>query len=250
MADHGLFQLTDSQKAKFLALLSERKIAVDRFTSAVVSVGGGCGLIKSARGKRYVVTARHCLSRMPRTPLVGAFVGELMRYDHEMLDVPLFLRYLPKKPITRQQEREFRRTAVALQPVLIHGTQDIAVLAAPHEFRTPILPSVPICNDTAADAFLGSREALILAPPPATERFRARLLSLDGTWFDCQVQWYSESYEQVFIKELAKLLIAGMSGSPIIDDSGHAIAVVTDVGREGEGACLARCLPGWLYPSR
>jgi hypothetical protein len=176
---------------------------------------------------------------MPRSSFIGAFVGELLRYEHElMIGLDAGIPVPPwSKPLTRQQQAEFRRGALALQPVLIHASEDIAVLGSPGD-------------DTAAyDAFVGSREALKLTPPPTTELFSAKLLSLDGAWFGCKVQWHSERYPIVSIKDFANPLISGMSGSPIIDDSGHAFAVVTKVGWiEGEGVCLVRCLPDWIWP--
>jgi hypothetical protein len=211
--------------------------------SAVVSIGGGGrGFVVGARGKRYVVTARHCLRKMPRSNFIGAFVGNLVRTDHESLWMPdrdpvYFVSPTWTKPITRQQEAEFRRGAIALQPVLIHSGQDIAVLGDPSD------------GSEAYDAFVGSREALGLAPPPSTELFSARLLSLDGAWFGCQVQWHCDDYPIVYIKEFDKPLLSGMSGSPVIDDSGRAFGIVSEVGYiEGKAVCLVRCLPDWLWP--
>jgi hypothetical protein len=178
---------------------------------------------------------------MPRSPFIGAFVGELLGLDHELLIEPgagIAIGPWQKPLITRQQQAVFRRGALALQPVLIHASQDIAVLGSPGD------------DTSAFDAFVGSREALKLAPPPSTnELFSAKLLSLDGAWFDCQAVWHSEHYPNVYIKEFARPLITGMSGSPIFDDSGCAFAVVSHVGQiEGEGACLVRCLPDWIWP--
>ena len=208
------------------------------FLSAIVSVGGGARgfVVQPRRERRYVITARHCLRMMPRSSFIGAFVGELVHSDHEPL-----ARYdggpgpwlLPKQRITRHQEAEFRRGAIALQPILIHDTQDIAVLGVPGD------------DTEAYDAFVGSREALVLGPPPrTTELFHAKLLSLDGAWFDCEAVWHTEHYPVVYIKEFAKPLLKGMSGSPIIDDNGRAFGVVFKVGLlEGEAVCLVRCLP-------
>jgi hypothetical protein len=71
----------------------------------------------------------------------------------------------------------------------------------------------------------------------------ARLLSLAGDWIPCRVEYLNGP---LWIK--GGLIEGGMSGSPIVNEEGGAIGLIS-VGGESEGGpnpCLTRHLPAWL----
>ena len=74
----------------------------------------------------------------------------------------------------------------------------------------------------------------------------ARLLSLDGRWFSCTIRHYGGP---LWITHAAERVHTGMSGSPIVSETGTAIGVVCSTTSPREGgpnARLADNLPGWL----
>lgn len=82
-------------------------------------------------------------------------------------------------------------------------------------------------------------------------RGSARLLSLDGKWFECAVtrlgSWLSIDQEE--------LAAPGMSGSPIVSTDGRAIGVLSTgrasvVSIRGQNPVLKECLPGRFLHGR
>jgi len=74
---------------------------------------------------------------------------------------------------------------------------------------------------------------------PTPGKGPARVLSLDGHWLDGQVS----RKHAMLVFEPEELIINGMSGSPILDASGAAIAVVScDFMNPVIVDCLSACL--------
>ena len=96
----------------------------------------------------------------------------------------------------------------------------------PRKIRTPARLGPPIC---ASDA---------------------RMLSLDGDWFNCRVSHDMSGGGLWFDQRLEQPVIGGMSGSPIVLPDGSAVGVVStsvNAGYSGgPNPVLAAHLPGWL----
>jgi hypothetical protein len=89
---------------------------------------------------------------------------------------------------------------------------------------------------------------------PMEENTKAWLLSLKGEWFECEAQYVKRADSALFICNTAQPIQGGMSGSPVLSDSGKAIGVVAASGKinkcEDEHGIknprLVRDLPGWM----
>ncbi len=201
-------------------------------TRAVITVGNGRGFIIKAGNSRYIVTAAHCLpeDRVP-TPLLANGTNELT--------FPNVAGRLKSK-----------RQTIWAELCAFNLCDDLAVLSEPD-------------NQELSEKYERyerfTARAMTLGNPPAiieTYRLRetpgtaARVLSLDGEWQSCTLH---NNGRFLLIKESA-LIVAGMSGSPIIDINGDAIGLIStstegDVGDHfgySINPSLADCLPPWL----
>jgi hypothetical protein len=170
----------------------------DLSISAVITVGDGRFIITS-QGKRVVVTAAHCL---PHLPPYGRESALKKRTYANLLGL------LGEKPI------------VWAECLFADPVAGIAILGSPNDSALP----------DQADAY----KALVESVRPlkigkATELGSGRLLSLEGKWFECNVQCDKRFDGPIWVSNAAQPLIGGMSGSPICSDDGKAIGV----------ACLA-----------
>ena len=121
---------------------------------------------------------------------------------------------------------------------------DIAVLAEPDGQELPdeweaFLELIEKCS-----------KAFRVKTPSAT-KLRGWLLTLANVWSPCEVD---ASYARLSIRRASQGIVGGMSGSPILDDEGDAIGLVST----SRGAldtvqttadlvpCLSEALPGWL----
>jgi hypothetical protein len=91
----------------------------------------------------------------------------------------------------------------------------------------------------------------------ASEKARVFLLSLAGEWFGCQARWMERIDGPLWVSKPAQPIEGGMSGSPIVSETGNAIGIVagsvTENGKDATtdefGASnprLIRDLPLWL----
>ncbi|MFY9838292.1 MAG: serine protease [Xanthobacteraceae bacterium] len=203
-------------------------------TQAVIRVNGedaGRGFVVKAGHLPVVITAAHCLPHLP-PPHLGRFRSE---YNYEQLLGPLG-----------------GKATVWAECLFVDPMSDVAVLGEPdgqafyeqndayYELTDDIeplriapaklfpLPEAPHCADMRV---------------PHTP---AWMLSLDGTWFCCGYR----SHGRFLQLQTEAPIQGGMSGSPILDNDGAAIGLVSisSGGRHAEGTCasLAEALPGWL----
>jgi hypothetical protein len=85
---------------------------------------------------------------------------------------------------------------------------------------------------------------------PASGKGPAWLLSLNGSWLKCEVQY---NRGPLWIFNAVDGIVGGMSGSPIITDGGSAIGGVCTSGGSpgklhtegGPNPTLTQSLPGW-----
>lgn len=200
-------------------------------TDAVVRVGkGGRGFIIEADQRRYVITAAHCLRRLP-----------------------------PAHPASYTEERTYRRLLAPLgrrptvwtECVFADPVADIAVLAEPdgqelfnqnEAYAALTDPVTPFA--VGAMTFIQGQGQLpngaMIALPPRAEA-SGQMLSLDRRWFACEVK---SGGRAAAIEKPEVPIESGMSGSPILGPDGRAIAVVSTGGYSNP--LLAEVLPRWL----
>jgi len=194
---------------------------MDEAKRSVVRVGGGRGFIVRAHDnmrceRRFVVTAAHCLPHLP--PAHPAREAEESVY-------PRLLGRLGK------------RATVWADCRFVDPIADIAVLGQPDDqvFTEEAEPY---------DELVGSAEPLAISDMKARDLYdlnswdRVWALSLNGEWIEYQARHIGGSTLAVRAP-----FVGGMSGSPILDDQGCAIAAVST---EQMNPRLTQALPGWL----
>jgi hypothetical protein len=192
---------------------------------AVVRVGaGGRGFIVSAGDDRYVITAAHCVRQHP-TPHLANSVSELT-----------YKKFIG--PLTA------KKRAIWSELVVDSLTDDIAVFAAPDGQELYDQCDAYEAFTAAAAITLGNSPAIIASylwnETPGTPAF---VLSLHGEWQRCTV--HNGGRFLRITNQIGNHIIGGMSGSPIIDNNGAAIGLIST----GDGLCnpsLMDCLPPWL----
>lgn len=209
----------------------------------VVKVGDGRGFVfnyrqtlpphpgwKRFRELRLVITAAHCLPKLP--PAHRSSYLEERTYK-DLLGA------------LKDQEGKIYAECLFADPV-----GDVAVLGSPDDQEL---------SDQAAayDTFVEGRPALRIGE---ARRGTGWVLSLDGKWVRTTVDRPVMSFSGTSLT--VEWVKAGMSGSPILNDVGRAIGLLA-VGSETVGfggerieeeasgqPILSQCLPGWMLHSK
>jgi hypothetical protein len=195
---------------------------VDDARQAIIRVSDGRGFIVESERERLVITAAHCLPRLPPCP-PGAYTNEVV---YEALLGPL------------GQEPTVWAECVFADPIA-----DLAVLSAPDGQKlyeqadafkelVTIRPALKIANAPAQGRELitpsavrpiGQEAEIIPVEVETPGRGDIHLLSLNNEWIEAQVKrignWLSIEPEE--------LVQSGMSGSPIML-AGAAIGIVSN----------------------
>jgi hypothetical protein len=212
-----------------------RKPFDSTFANAVIKVGEGRGFIIEQRistaalksnlignvrlrrfvERRLVVTAAHCLPHFP--PCHGASLLEERTYGRLLgtLDAP-------------------KRRNVWAECLFADPIADIAILGCPDNQAL----------GDEADAYDALTERTSVLGIGKTKSGRGWMLSLEGGWIPTRLEVRSGIGRESFYIDPTK---PGQSGSPILNDAGRAIGVVT-LG-SGPQPVLTRNLPGWLLAS-
>jgi hypothetical protein len=184
----------------------------------VVAVGDGRGFVLDTASGYFVVTAAHCLDPLPPC---GAFLGPSDRTYKGLVGK------------IGSDER------VWVECLFADLVGDIAVLGPPED---------PFGETLTYRALLETvKPFTVSAAPPGGP---ARLIGLDGQWFPCNIE--RDFLGRICIKDNAKFIAGGMSGSPICLGTGSAIGVLTtgvlveDNEIKGPNPELTGNLPGWL----
>ncbi len=231
---------------------------------SILRVGGGRGFVIDKNGARFVITAAHCLTAPVTVRGDIASKGATLPPAHgasysEDRTYPRLLGPLGAKP------------RVPAECLFVDPVADLAVLgrvdnqelpneALAYDKLVEALDPLPLGNLTfgyrrhpGGSLTVDGRTVKVkgfVDPTPIAEN-DAWLLSLDGHWFRCRVASRGRS---LWISEAEEDIRGGMSGSPILSPTRHAIGVVctsASVGGKGsrEGGpnpLLAAQLPGWL----
>jgi hypothetical protein len=198
----------------------------------ILTVGDGRGFVVEHKYERLIVTAAHCMPKLPP--------ADRAAYEWEFC-YPKLLGALGKKP------------SVMAQCVFVNPVDDVAVLGSPD--------NQVMCDDAIRyEALLENAIPFSIGQAPA-KKGCGYLFSLEGDWFKCQV----ESDRSLWVSESAQPIRGGMSGSPVISKTGAAIGIVAsarvtiekgklkDIPADKYGnsnPCLARDLPVWLLQSQ
>jgi RimJ/RimL family protein N-acetyltransferase len=219
-----------------------------RWGRSILSVGYGRAsgrgfVIATERGERLVITAAHCLPRLP--PAQG------LSYVHERTYADIL------GPLGDAR-------TVWAECLFVEPVADLAVLGSPDdqmlsdeaeayerlvEAAVPLkVGDLPLTRSLIAGGPItplvdGKRQTIQIDPMLGPRRWEGSgwLLALRGRWFRCDVKAASRALSTC---NLEQQIAGGMSGSPIISDDGYAVGVVTLSG--GPHPFLARSLPGWV----
>ncbi len=193
---------------------------------AVVAVGGGRGFVIDTE-PRLIVTAAHCL---PELPPAMSF-SDLAERTYENLVGRI-----------GEDRQEIWAECLFADPIA-----DIAVLGAPDGQEL-------FDEHGAFETFLecGRYPPPSLPMQPPHEE-KAWLLGLGGEWEPCRIQ--TNRFGALGITEALKGIVAGMSGSPIMNTSSEAVGVVSMSGgpddnphiKGGPQASLWYNLPIWVF---
>jgi hypothetical protein len=195
----------------------------------VVKVGHGRGFVvehsyelPAFQGKRFfrtirlVVTAAHCLPRLPKTEGLR-FLGETYK---NLLG-----------PLSDAKRHVWAQCAFA-DPVA-----DVAILQGPDDQRQGE-------QHDAYEELTESAGAFTVGAPSATTG-QCRVLKINGHWEELGYV----ANRGLCLKVAGDQIEAGMSGSPIVSITGKAIGLIS-IGSNNDGECpqplLMDSLPGWL----
>jgi hypothetical protein len=204
---------------------------------AVIRVDGGRGFIVIDPVSDYpvVVTAGHCLPKLP--PSIAT------AYTHE-------------RTYEKLLGRLGGRRTVWTECMFVDPVSDVAVLGQPDNQelweQADAYDKLTVCDEKVQPFVIGQvPESLRTTESPELQWSRAGLLSLDNEWFPCDVARIRCS---LAIKNATKGIRDGMSGSPVVDDAGRAVGLVSVSGgsirklhtEAQKNPHLASALPGWM----
>lgn len=184
---------------------------LETLKSAVVRVGKGRGFLVDSGSRTLIITAAHCLPRIPEAYSAS---------DVQMRCYPSLVSQVGSSE------------SLPAECIFADPTADIAVLCSPdrggidEDFGSLFKNAVTFKIEQS------------LAEARAEEVIDAVLLSLEGQWTSCKVRCVEQG--PLWIEKATDGIWGGMSGSPIVDLSGSAIGVVC-TGRsavEGEESML------------
>jgi hypothetical protein len=180
-------------------------------SECVIKVGDGRGFILQHHPRRIIVTAAHCLPHLPPAHAAASW--------HERTYGKLL------GPL------EGSGNKICTECMFVDPVADIAVLGTP---ETQELYE----EADAYDELIDNAPALRLSSNLTNQGW---VLKLDRQWVQIPLHVFSGPYGMSLSIGFTK---AGMSGSPILNDAGRAVGVIS-VGADAPQPILCRNLPGW-----
>jgi hypothetical protein len=215
----------------------------ERAKASIITVGAGRGFVIESGSDRWVITAAHCMLSGQNDQLPPAHGAS---YLHERT-YPNLMAPLGHKP------------SVWAECVFVDPTIDIAVLCQPDNqelsekadaYDQLVHTTIPIAISDLPTTNTPKESRSVTAP--------GWLLSLDGRWFRCTVGHGKDRAgypASLWLENAEGPIRGGMSGSPILSDSGKAIGIVCTSGgydlseahtSGGPNPRLVHHLPAWL----
>jgi hypothetical protein len=175
-------------------------MTISKVSKSLVRVGGGRGFVVQELvnfRRRFIITAAHCLPSIPSHP------GERRDWDETLQDLIGLLGAPP---------------SVWAECLFADPIADIAVLGAPDNQELSE-------QADAYEALVSSRMPLKVGGAMARDVSSAALVvALDGHLIHCAVCCLGGP---LWIENLAEPIVGGMSGSPIVDQAGVAIGLIS-----------------------
>lgn len=165
----------------------------DSLKEAVVLVGSARGFaVKTRNDERWVVAAAHCLHALPP---------------------PQELMFPEKRTYADLLGSLGGERTVCAEALFVDPTSDLVVLGEPDVVMLP--------DEWRTYMEFMERPALTVG----LAKQSGWLLSLEGDWLPCKCE--STDPAERWLKVSGANIEGGMSGSPIVDDEGHAMGVVS-----------------------
>jgi hypothetical protein len=209
------------------------------WTKALLRVGEGRGFIVG-RNEQFVLTASHCLPNLP-----------------------------PCHSCSDPWERTFKllgplggEPTIFAECLFVDPVADLAVLGPPdnqifadgwqeYVALTELAAALPIAKlPLAGKPHIFPKGEVVFGSPTAAAS--AWVPALDGTWFRVQI---IAGTRDLTITEVDRNIVGGMSGSPIVLDTGAAVGMICTSGEDVQtgrtimspgNPFLSRQLPVWL----
>jgi hypothetical protein len=193
---------------------------------SVVRAGGGRGFVVGSGENRYVITAAHCLPHQPAD----------VHLDHGS-EEHIYSSFLGSLGSTE---------TIGAELVALCAIDDVAVFYEPdgQDFYSDYTKYAEL---TVHALSLGKPPKASLTPQDGAEYYAsAWVLSLDCEWQNCTVRNTGRMLSVT--SGTNGLIFGGMSGSPIINDAGAVIGVVSMTSSSDLNwqPSVSDCLPPWL----
>ena len=184
--------------------------------SSIIEVDGGRGFIVERQKNRFVLTVAHCLPHLPPCSLMSH--GEERTYKHSLGVIG-------------------QHAKVWAQCLFADPVSDIAILGSP-DYQTFFEQS------DQWKTFIQALKPIPIRRPRLGETIY--MLSLRGEFVSGVIHSVNEQF--LNIESTGDLIQPGMSGSPILNEDGHAVSLcsVNDSQRECAALNLQDCLPFWF----
>jgi hypothetical protein len=201
---------------------------------AIVAVGDARGFVIEGPDGRLVITAAHCLPFFP--PCHG-------------------FSYTEERTYTRLLGPLGQEPSVWAECLFADPIADIAVLGAPdrqdlsdecdaYRALTEAAAPLPIADVSGRPPWRLDGDKFVAQPALVHQVW---MLSLDGDWFSGEALHRGGP---LVLESAARRIRGGMSGSPILNDEGAAIGVVSLGENMSPHPRLCFNLPGWLLHTR